>query len=153
MFAAEGRRVLELARRLPEAALGERVRIRRFPGIEDSSREWSVLMVVEHLLITGPAILALARRLLDGLPGGDEVSIAAVKPKGDRVVDLLDEYARFLADYDTAMESLDVRPTGGHPHPWFGPLDAARWLKLNAVHQRIHRRQVEKIIAQRPRGG
>jgi hypothetical protein len=33
-----------------------------------------------------------------------------------------------------------------HPHPWFGPLDAARWQVLGGTHLGLHRRQIEVIL-------
>jgi hypothetical protein len=39
------------------------VRVRRFPGIENSSRDWSGAMVLEHLTIVGRHATALIREL------------------------------------------------------------------------------------------
>jgi hypothetical protein len=34
-----------------------------------------------------------------------------------------------------------------YEHPWFGPLDAFGWHALAAGHIRIHREQIERIVA------
>jgi hypothetical protein len=33
-----------------------------------------------------------------------------------------------------------------HPHPWFGPLDAAGWKFLGGFHLGLHRGQIELIL-------
>jgi hypothetical protein len=53
LFQKQGARLLQLARALPESQRTIRVLIPRVPGIEDSSRHWSVAMVLEHLMIVG----------------------------------------------------------------------------------------------------
>ena len=55
-FQAEGAIVLEVLDSIPADRLIEPVLIRRFPGIEDSSRHWSATMTVEHLNIVGEGI-------------------------------------------------------------------------------------------------
>ncbi|BCU77728.1 hypothetical protein llg_24430 [Luteolibacter sp. LG18] len=146
-FVADGRWIVERVRALEPERQRTRVRIERLRGMEDSSREWSPLMVVEHLLITGPAMLGAARSLSAGVVPGRAVSTAAVKPKGEAGAELLEEFGRLLDGYPAAVAALTFPTKPKFPHPWFGPLDARRWVVLNAFHQALHRRQLERIVA------
>ena len=113
--------------------------------MEDSSRFWSVAMTVEHLNIVGAAV----RRLIAGLMRGEATDRPArtqdVKPKGETPpAEVRAEFVRLLADAATdppaaCGEGMKAR------HPWFGPLDAFRWRCMLAMHQRLHRRQLEAI--------
>jgi hypothetical protein len=44
----------------------------------------------------------------------------------------------------TCLGILDRRVR--HPHPWFGPMTAHDWHCLAAIHHRVHRRQLERIV-------
>src|SRR5262245_33569829 len=83
LFQDEGARILAIWDALPAARLSERVLIRRFAGIEDSSRFWSAAMTVEHLNIVGSGI----RRIISSLRRGkvpDRVTrVEDVKPRGE----------------------------------------------------------------------
>lgn len=146
LFQAEGARVLAVWDALPADRLGERVLIRRVPGIEDSSRFWSAAMTVEHLNAVGTGVRQLIGSLRQGEVPTGVVRIVDYKPRGEGTpVELRAEFARLLAD---AADAEPPVPRGVGPrcaHPWFGPLDAHRWHCLLALHQRIHRRQMEAI--------
>jgi hypothetical protein len=149
LFEAEGRRLLDRARGLSDDQLTQRVLIRRVFGIEDSSRHWSVAMTLQHLIIVGSAIAEFLPKLLEGAPLDTVVDIAQVKPPGDTGPDVKRAFEAFQRSY---LDGIAARPrdrdAGGRlAHPWFGELTAYEWHCLAAVHQRIHRRQVERIIA------
>ena len=126
--------------------------IPRVIGIEDSSRKWSIAMVLEHLSKT----LAEMTLAVDSLSGGvvphGEIDVALYKPDPDigtdvifRFQDATDRYVTLIQDLLESHDRLAYRPK--FPHPWFGDLGAHQWHVLAAVHQRIHRRQVQKIVA------
>jgi len=144
-FIADGRWIVERVRHLGAERQRARVRIARLRGLEDSSREWSPLMVVEHLLMTGPGMLGAAKMLSAGHVPKRAVSTAAVKPKGESGPEILEDFAKLLDGYAAEVAGLTFPDEPKFPHPWFGPLDARRWVVLNAFHQALHRRQLEKI--------
>lgn len=148
-FVADGRSIVEQIRGLPPEQQRARIRIARMRGLEDSSREWSPLMVVEHLLMTGPGMLGAAKMLSAGTVPQRKVSTAAVKPKGESGAEILDDFARLLDGYPAEVSGLTFPGEPKFPHPWFGPLDARRWVVLNAYHQALHRRQLERILAEK----
>ena len=49
---------------------------------------------------------------------------------------------------DFEIKGLEtVRTKLRHAHPWFGPLDAAGWHAMAAMHMGIHRKQIERILS------
>lgn len=149
LFQDEGRRILAVWDTLSPDQLSRRVLVRRPPGIEDSSRYWSVAMTVEHLLI----VAALARGTIDSLRRGEVpdfvIRVAEVKPSGESApedvraafVRLLDEVA--AADATEAAMPRNQGPR--HRHPWLGPINGFEWRFMMAMHQGLHRRQIEVI--------
>lgn len=126
----------------------ERVLIRRLPGLEDSSRYWSVWMTLEHLRIVHDEIARVIGELARGLLPAGEASTAAVKPAlvtNASVVLAYEHSCEMLQS--TINETPNLKTTLHFTHPWFGPLDAAGWHALAGTHLGIHRRQIERIVA------
>lgn len=139
--------MIGLAQSLLPNAFQKRVRIKPLWGIEDSSRDWSAEMVLEHLIEVGvriaTAIIELSHGEKPGTPIGDAI------PGGGRGHALIEDYAAFLDDYAATL-SEDVGNRDSKltcPHPWFGELTAHRWACLGAFHQAQHRRHLEEIVA------
>lgn len=149
MFLHEGERVAAAAQSLAPEALQTRVLIRAPMGIEDSSRYWSAAMVLEHLIEVGSRIATGVVELTHGQAASVKADIADVKPKGQNDEGIVSAYRVFLEDYQNKL----VNQTGNRnaqntaPHPWFGDLNPQRWVCLGAIHQQIHRRQMDRIIA------
>lgn len=131
-----------------ETALRRRVLIPRLRGLEDSSRFWSVYMTLDHLRIVNNDITRVIADLARGRAPEGKVSTAAVKPTPDTGPEV-------VAAYEASCESF-LALIGSHPslstsvryaHPWFGPLDAAGWHAMAAVHMGIHRAQIARILA------
>lgn len=150
-FQDEGARVLAVWDALPPARLGERVLVRRLPGVEDSSRYWSAEMTVEHLVIVGTQLRGVVRSLRAGAVPAGAARVEDVKPTGaGGPAAVRAAFARLLADAAAdAATDPPVAPGVGprFAHPWFGPFDAFQWHCMLAMHQGIHRRQLEAIRA------
>lgn len=146
-FKAERMLIRELVEACPDGKLVEPVLVPRLRGMEDSSRFWSLAMTLEHLRIVnegiGHFITELSReRELEGRLG-----IADVKPDPavtDAVVSAYEEACDGFLEQVAAAGNLKSKTT--YPHPWFGPMDAFRWLALASIHMRIHRRQIAAIL-------
>lgn len=154
LFLREGEAVAAAAQSLSAQALQTRVLIRAPVGIEDSSRNWSAAMVLEHLIEVGSRVATGVVELTHGRVVSVKADIADVKPKGGHDAGIIAAYRAFLADYEDKLQHQtgprDARGTA--PHPWFGDLTAQRWVCLGAVHQQIHRRQLQRIMAGLPQG-
>jgi hypothetical protein len=117
-------------------------------GIEDNSRYYSAAMVLWHLIYVGETINAGIISLSRGETLDFTVKIENFKPFVDISPNITDDYQAFLTNYRPALEKNvhDRKKANYHSHPWFGPLNPHGWLVLSAVHQFIHRRQLENIV-------
>ncbi|MGP1347288.1 MAG: hypothetical protein ACTS3F_11560 [Phycisphaerales bacterium] len=128
----------------------ERVQIKRLPGLETSSTNYSLAMVVDHLARVNRSIAGTLALLIDGTPDTRQVVIADYKPDPEATPD------SSLADLDAAQKALEpilaqtdriAAATVTHAHPWFGPLPASTWACFPAFHGRIHEQQAHRIAA------
>ena len=151
VFAEETERIIALIAELKPDLLTERRLIPRLKGLEDSSRYWSVAMTIEHLVIVGGGI---AQVIVDLSKNGGSKrpprGTADVKPNPD--VDaqkIINKFKQMSDAFIAEMKPLNVGafPSATFLHPWFGQLNAHSWLTLAGMHQRIHRKQIEKIIS------
>ena len=153
MFNKESDRLLQYADDGGESYdISQELLIPRVIGIEDSSRNWSVLMVLEHLCMTNRDMLMGISSLLNGVVPDFPAEIKNYKPSRDVGFDVIERYRQMSSDYVGNIESLmksrgSLRTSVRFAHPWFGMLDAHQWHCLVGVHQRVHRRQAQKIIA------
>ena len=151
---AEGQKLIALAEALSADQLQQRVLIKVPMGIEDSSRYWSAAMVLEHLIEVGSRVAVGVVELTNGSTVTVKADIADVKPEGGKGNEIVEDFRQFLDDY-ARMVTEDIgdrKSKSRHPHPWFGNLNAHQWVCLGAVHQSIHRKQMERIVAGMDRG-
>ena len=146
-FQHEQRQIESILAQSPEKRRHEPILVPRGRGMEDSSRYWSIWMTLDHLRITNEAFTHFIRELCsDRVPEG-EVRTADVKP--DPQVDASIE-KNFATSCKDLLELLDncsnLKTAKTYPHPWFGPLDAYRWLALASMHMSIHRKQLAAIL-------
>lgn len=137
---------------LDEEALHQRVLITRLPGLEDSSRYWSVAMVIDHLMITGRGMQGVIEQLTAGQKPKTVVRIEDVKPSAapqPSSQELILQYQNFAENYQWVVKPLitHFKPWPTHPHPWFGEISAHQWHCLNTIHHQLHLRQLEKILS------
>jgi len=145
-FTEEAERAIELARAIPEDEGRSRVLIPRMAWIEDSSRNWSVYMTLEHLVIVNTAVAGLIQRLCAGRETLQTVRVEDVKPHAEAGPEQANELEGLVARYGEIVTAHgDLRTAKRHPHPWFGPLSALQWHALAALHNRAHRNQIEQI--------
>jgi hypothetical protein len=146
-FERERDTILKLVRALSPELAGRRILIPRSRGMEDSSRNWSVWMTLDHLRITNTAFGRVIHLLAQGHLPQRAASTAAVKPSPEvdaSVVEGFERSCEFLLH--TAAGVPDLQTKSRYAHPWFGPLDAAGWHALCAGHMSLHRGQIERII-------
>jgi hypothetical protein len=147
LFRTEAQRAIDSARLLSEEKGRRRVLVPRLLGIEDNSRNWSVYMVLEHLVIVNSAIAATLPRLYAGRGASTEVRAEEVSPLAEAGPEQMDDLAKLVERYTDMVEKLgNLRAGIAHPHPWYGPLSAAQWHALAVVHNSVHRRHIERIV-------
>jgi hypothetical protein len=147
-FQAEREKICALLADL-DPALGSRpVLIRRVSGMEDSSRNWSIWMTLDHLRIIHDSIAGIMTALSNGAPPARQASTAAVKPSPSADATILPRYTTSCDALLARAASIpDLKTAARYAHPWFGPLDALGWYGLAGAHLAIHRVQMKRIIA------
>jgi hypothetical protein len=147
LFRTEGERILTLARSLSAVDGARRVLIPRLRALEDSSRYWSVFMTLEHLVIVNTAVRRGVEALSAGIVPPGTASTAAVKPSPTVGPELIERFEGVVSEYLARTDALpDLRSRVTFRHPWFGALNALGWHRMAALHQRLHRKQIECII-------
>jgi len=148
IFEKEGKKVLSLARSMEKDKLFERVLVPKLFGLEDNSRYYSVAMVIEHLLIVGTALKKRIPLLSQGKDLDKEIKIEDYKPYMEIDDTIIDQYEIFLHSFRKEVEENvdNIYLENCHEHPWFGELKAKDWSVMGAIHQVVHRRQMEAII-------
>ncbi len=151
---SETHKVLVLIRQLPMEQMKRQVLIPRLMGLEDSSRNWSAAMVLQHLVIVDSGIGELLSALSENQAFDREVRIADVKPTPDAGQEQLAYLESALEAYLRQVAAVkNLHTARRHAHPWFGPLDGHGWHTLAALHTMIHRRQLEaitRVLKERP---
>jgi hypothetical protein len=147
LFARERELILGIARDLSPEVGRLRVLIRRLRGMEDSSRYWSVFMTLDHLRIVNTATTDLIARLARGQTPDRVTGTADVKPSDSADQTVVERFAQLCDAFERTVTGIDDLNTSlKWPHPWFGPLDAARWHFFTGFHMALHRRQIETIL-------
>jgi hypothetical protein len=138
------------------AALTARVLVPPQIGLEDSSRFASYAMVLEHLTIVGDRVTEIVFELTRGRRPAGRVSTADLKARGALTAEeAVAAYRAMVARFrERAVEQAGDRASPlRYDHPWFGPLDAYRWLCFAPFHQAIHLEQSRRILARLPAAG
>ncbi len=124
-----------------------RVLIKRLPGMEDSSRNWSVWMTLDHLRIVNHGIAKTIASLAKEIPPPGRASTAAVKPSPSVDASVVDAYEKSCeAVLTTVAAAPHLKTQARFTHPWFGALDASGWHAMAGSHMGIHRQQIEQIL-------
>lgn len=146
---SERHAILALVDRGDVATGAKRVLIRRLPGLEDSSRHWSVFMTLDHLRIVNDSIADTVTALLAGRVPPGAASTAAVKPAAEVGPDVIEAFTASCRRLEVILAAVPVEALATpvrYAHPWFGPLDAAAWHFMAGFHLRLHRQQVKLIL-------
>ncbi|MCB1204973.1 MAG: DinB family protein [Verrucomicrobiae bacterium] len=145
-YEANRQAISRLVSSVPEDQRGTRVLIPRLRGLEDSSRHWSVWMTLDHLRITNRAFTGVIATLSEGKVPPGRADTAAVKPAPESGPETEEAFEISCDDLISQVNSVSNLETAlRFPHPWFGPLNAAGWQALSAMHLGIHRKQIAEI--------
>ena len=150
-FKFEAERIKTLAGNISAEQGAVPVLINRVVGIEDSSRYWSVFMVLDHLRIVDEGITQIVETLTDDRLFRQEVRIQDVKPSLQSGPETIERFLKAVDGYESTVIRLGTLGRRvRHPHPWFGPMTAHDWHCLAAIHHWVHRRQLERIVGTLP---
>jgi hypothetical protein len=148
-FSTESEKILQLVATVDPKLLAEKRLVPRLRGLEDSSRYWSIAMTLQHLIIVSDLMLQAVIELSKGNTSLPRVGTADVKPEAEIDPVKVVEDFRVLSEKfmkEAAAADINAYPEATHPHPWFGPLTAHKWLVMAGTHENIHRQQIKAII-------
>jgi hypothetical protein len=146
-FVQETAKVVKLYNDIPQDMRTKRVLIPKLMGLEDSSRYWSADMVLDHMMIVSRGMSTIIHALDKEQKLMFEVKTADVKPRLTHDTQILPVFEEKAKECLSLLKSIQNKKSKTkHNHPWFGALDTQGWNILMAVHQKIHRRQMEKIL-------
>jgi hypothetical protein len=147
-FQQETQEILSLIEKIEPHQRSEKVLIPRLRGLEDSSRYWSLYMVLDHLNIVNSGVIQNIILLTQGIQPEKIVRIEDVKPnlvQDDGIVNAFQiGCCQYLDEIQQCIPTFDSHQT--YNHPWFGPMTAHQWHFLMAFHMRLHRKQMALII-------
>lgn len=146
-FAQEREAIRRLVDSCDADSAATRVLIDRVPGLEDSSRYWSVWMALDHLRIVNHGIARTIDSLTKEISPTHKASTAAVKPNPSVDASIRNAYEKSCDAVLTAASTApNLKTKARFTHPWFGPLDASGWHAMAGSHMAIHRKQIERIL-------
>ncbi|MCC2679856.1 MAG: hypothetical protein K0R29_2432 [Pseudobdellovibrio sp.] len=141
-------RILKEIESLTEKQLSTKILVPPQLGLEDSSRYWSVAMVLEHLVIVTEQVYKGVIELSNGRVPPVKVDIAKVKPLGSMPpLEAVEEF-KLLVSEDFKKFLLQVGDKNSKLtllHPWFGPFKARQWFWLLGMHHGLHLKQIREI--------
>ena len=144
--------IISLVSKLPAESRKTRILVPPIGGLEDSSRNWSLNGVLEHLLTVSQGmervIMSLGKEVVP--PGSaDPAKVKPQHPDQEYLNEFITYAPGLLARIDDAVSAkaihLDSRAT--FPHTWFGRMNARQWYWLLSRHQGIHAKQASLIAA------
>ena len=140
----EMRAITKMLSPLTKKAYHQRTLIDHHLGIEDDTRDWSIAMVIEHLVIVNTGIIEVIKTLGQEETVDMEIRIEDVKPHhGEHTLtelrSLLDTYHQ---DYTPPKHNSQMTKA----HPWFVEFNDQEWNTFLAIHTWVHRRQIEAIL-------
>lgn len=142
---------------LSESQAQTQVQIEPLLGLETESLDWSVGETVEHLILA----LSLVEKIIDALVVEKEptcrIDLPSVRPQGGVRFHRLriqfnrqaDQLRRQSRQRSLMMKRLGRNQEGSEAHfrdPVFGAMNSLQWQWFQALHLRIHRRQLEAIL-------
>ncbi len=149
-FASQSKKISTVAGSIGLSQLNEKRLIPRLRGLEDSSRNWSVAMTLDHLIIVGDFMRQVIIELSQGRSQMATVGTADVKPKLQIESEvIINNFEKMSEQFLQDLSAVDTTayPEVTHKHPWFGDLNASQWLAFASVHEDIHRKQIEAIVS------
>jgi len=137
--------IVDLVKDLDEVTLSKQVLVPPMFALEDSSRFWSINMVVEHLVIVNLGTY----EIIDMLSQENEVErvlgTEKVKPFKNtnhtkNLIVFEKAYSRLIRK-NSKQTSVTTKE-----HPWFGSFTNKQWHAFIGIHNKVHKKQIQMIL-------
>jgi len=137
--------IVALIEDLDEETMQKQVLVPPLFALEDSSRFWSINMVVEHLVTVDLGTYEIVDQLNQEKSIPRELGTAKVKPLHNKT------YTKNLIVFEKAYSRMIKKnknkvSTAKKEHPWFGALNNYSWHAFIGLHHRLHKRQIQHIL-------
>lgn len=151
-FETQAARLVNTVNNCDYDLLGRVPKIPRLMGMRPASCTWTAFMVVEHLRLHTEFLQRTMQALLIGNEMRATVSDYQYLVPEDVGAECLDRYQDAVWQYigfaNNLFESRRFKEsTGSISHPLFGSLNLKRLHAMASFHCRIHRPQIQKILA------
>ncbi len=138
--------IKKLVKNIDKDKLQQKVLIDRTFAIEDDTRQFSINMVLEHLVIAGYAVTNVIDTLSKEQEFKAAIKIENVKPKKNKE-DQIEEFSDFYTQYFEFIKKHSKKQSKmTKKHPWFIEFNNFDWSIFMYMHTFIHRRQIQAII-------
>ncbi|PHR58450.1 MAG: hypothetical protein COA44_03125 [Arcobacter sp.] len=137
--------IVELVNGLDENTLSKQVLVPPMFALEDSSRFWSINMVLEHLVTVNLGTMEIVDLLSQEKKIERELGTAKVKPFKNT------KHTKKLIVFEKAYSRMIKRnskqvSTMTKDHPWFGSFNNTNWHSFIGIHNRLHKKQIQNIL-------
>ena len=137
--------ILELVKDLNEETLSKQVLVPPMFALEDSSRFWSINMVIEHIVMVNLGTYEIVDMLSQEKGIERELGTAKVKPFKNTnhtksLIVFEKAYSRMIKKNSKKVSRMTKS------HPWFGPFNNTTWHAFIGVHNKVHKKQIQKIL-------
>lgn len=153
LFLTESDKIIIRVESMEAEDMEKQVMVARQRAMEDSSRNWSAVMTLDHLNQVNKRLIEVVKALAvsDVEPSVElpEIKVEDVKPaeglRGGE--EMVDTFAFLNQDVLEQIRKLGaLKSDRVHEHPWFGELNGHQWFCLMVLHMQVHRKQIEAII-------
>lgn len=144
-------KLVEKVSKIPNDLRNIKILVDPIPGLEDSSRYWSLNEVMIHIMIVSKGMESVILSLAAGVVPQGQVNIAHFKPKKPEH-DPLPEFVSFASNLIKRIDErlnqpgMDFNSPAKFRHPWLGEICLRQWYWLLGSHLSIHYRQTKEIL-------
>ena len=132
----------------PEKAV-KQIKIERPRFLEESSTNWSAVMLLNHLIQVGTNIIYIQQSFIEDRPFKHTVRTQDVKPPiitDERATTtIIDQFEKLKKDY-LELTKNEIISNRTVEHPWFGAMESKKWHSLSAIHIDLHTKQLATIL-------
>ncbi len=126
--------------------------IPRIWGLPESSRQWSVAMVLRHVCLVQADLIDLIEILSQETSPRGMFDWDGYCPEESVGTEVHSQFVQVNRLYCNQVQSLldragPMQSEARFRHPWFGHLNARQWHAFALFHVWVHRRQAQKIVA------
>lgn len=144
--ARECHHILEIVEAVDFDYAGIPVEVPRLFALPEEWRNWTLFMVMDHLVKFQRAVLDIVGNLAEARQPLYSLRLDTLAPDEDASANTAEEFAESSRRFQRELlQLLPIKTVQESAHPFFGFLNAKQWIACALSHHRIHRRHAHKI--------